>query len=161
MIYIKNINYQENYNVKLSNEVKDIVYKTIDWCQKELGLSKYQIDTLSVYFDTDIEEYAKAEFDFGDTEITLYIKNIFSKRDLVVNTIHEYIHYLQPRNWYTRFFNKLETMNSELIGYNEYYTHPYEFEAKYLSEYEANRCMIEIGLKNLAKLKIKKKALDS
>lgn len=146
--------------MKLTKEVEDIVYNTISWCQKEFGSSKYQTDDLNVYFDTEPEDTAKAEFDFYDNEITLYLKNIRGKRDLVVNTIHEYIHYLQPKNWYTRFFNRLER-NNEIIDYEEYFTHPYEFEAKYLSEYEADRCMVEIGLKNLAKLKINKKTLDN
>lgn len=146
--------------MKLTNEVENIVYQTINWCKKIFGESKYHTEELTVSFDTDPEDTAKAEFDFYDTEITLYLKNIRSNRDLVVNTIHEYIHYLQPKNWYTRFFNRLERENDS-INYDEYFTHPYEFEAKYLSEQEANRCMIDIGIKSLAKIKSKKKSLDN
>lgn len=138
--------------MKLNKNIEHIVYNVIDWCKKEFGESKYYTEELSIYLDVNPDDTAKAEFDFSDVEITLYLKNIYSIKDLVVNVIHEYIHYLQPKNWYTRYLNKLEVVNDK-ISYNEYFLHPYEFEAKCLSEQEVDRCMIELGIKNIARNK--------
>jgi len=138
--------------MKLTANIENITYNVINWCKKEFGESKYHTEELSVFLDVNPEDIAKAEFDFSDTEITLYLKNIHSIRDLIINIIHEYIHYLQPKNWYTRFFNKLEIINDR-INYDEYFIHPYEFEAKCLSEQEVDRCMTDLGIENLAKNK--------
>ena len=130
---------------------EDIVYNVIEWCVAQYGESKYQDTDLNIDFDIDSETTDKADFDFEINEITLYLKNIDSVFELIINVIHEFIHYLQPKNWYYRYFNQI-TSGKKKITYEEYFLNPYEITAKCLSEIEAIYCMNDLNYqKYLAK----------
>lgn len=65
------------------------------------------------------ESNTKAEYCFILNEITVYINNIKSIKDLTKVIIHEYQHYLQSPSWFKRYYG---------MGYM-YSNHPYEVQA--------------------------------
>ncbi len=145
MISKKRIKRLESKKTQLSNIIDDVIY----WCSQNFGKSKYHRDIPEFYISFEEEEDAVAEYDFEDNEITLHILNIKTMKELCTNVIHEYIHYLQPKSWYKRYTNIIvKNSNNNKVSYTDYFSNPYEFEAKYLSELEVDYCMFDLKTKS-------------
>lgn len=95
-----------------------IIQEVFPKIYKHFGDSKYFNYELNVYVHSSHYERHKGEYDF-DGNITIYSSQISSKRQLIKTLLHEYCHYLQPKNWYYRYYT---------LGY-DYDNHPYEIEA--------------------------------
>jgi len=95
-----------NYNIEgYSNKV-------IDWCvdnYPKSGLKKYP----KLIFSNESTEY-RGQYEFQTNKITIYIKNIKSKKELTNTLIHEYFHfYLNHGKSNQVYAEKLETIGYE------------------------------------------------
>lgn len=96
------------------------------------GHSKYSefLPELVLYYDPNYN--CMGEFDDENEEISVNIAKCSTVRQAIGTIIHEYQHYLQPRNgWYDRHFKNGHTYN----------THPYEIEADEIAHRDWKRFM--------------------
>jgi hypothetical protein len=107
-------------------EKREIVKKTIKWCQTNFGLYnrrknkfKYSIKIQSREDFKAIGCKAMGSFNCKTNTLTVFHDNNDTVRDLVQTTIHEYTHYLQPvATYYYKY--------SKIFKYDE---NPFEVEA--------------------------------
>lgn len=83
--------------------------------QKELPYLQIEDSPYSDYTDPDLY----GEYCAKDNELVVYWKNVETVEDIIRVLIHEYQHYLQSPNWFTRYYK---------MGHS-YDTHPYEIKA--------------------------------
>lgn len=107
-------------------EKREIVKKTIKWCQDNLGTYnlrknkfRYSIRVQSKREIKEIGCEAMGQFDCKSNKLTIYHNNNQTVKDLVQTTIHEYTHYLQPISTYYHKYYRI-------YGY---YDNPFEIEA--------------------------------
>ncbi len=83
------------------------------------GISKYTEDLPNLVLIHDSGDYAMGTFEEEVEEIVVNVAQCRTRKDVIGTMIHEYVHYLQPRNgWYVRYSKKYS-----------YDNHPYEKQA--------------------------------
>jgi len=95
----------------------------LKWCEENLGINPRKRKKLSLVISERKRKKGKFVY-YGNycsnkNQITIYIKNCDSMKDLISTIIHEYTHYLQPMGRY-----------KEYEKYYYYSTHPFERQAK-------------------------------
>lgn len=101
---------------KVRNISKDKVQLVLDWCEKEFGKSKYQIDfpKLVVYksrgcYTKDFKYIKNGLFGyFKENKIRIFLGSHKSIRELCLTVLHEYKHYLLDIEKYTEIYFKMK-----------------------------------------------------
>jgi len=100
--------------------IRHIVKCTAHWCAVNLGMNNERRMDMSIEVIPNLTERLAGEFIESQNKIVIYYNRNKTVRDLVMTTIHEYVHYLQPiRNNYKRMLKE--------YGYD---SHPMEIEAR-------------------------------
>jgi hypothetical protein len=115
----------------------DLLQKYMDncitWCYNNLGFRTDVKNTPAVewtYQDHDMQRHRVfGYYHPDDNYIELRIKGHRTWVNLSNTIIHEWIHYLQPPAWYTRYYNSYT-----------YASHPYEVLACFYSAINCNKC---------------------
>lgn len=88
------------------------------------GFSRYSNDLPDLIIIHDDKDGSMGTFEDESEEIVLNLFNCRTVKDAVGTMIHEYCHYLQPRNgWYDRYARKYK-----------YSEHPYEIQANEMAD---------------------------
>lgn len=113
--------------------------RIFDWCKQKYGRSKYanypcfSIKKFSGYEEEDLDGY------YEPIDNTIYVNsNILTEENLeyLVSTIlEEYIHYTQS-----------DAMYQKLSKQFDYENHPYEIEAKSISDRDTKKCIKELKM---------------
>ena len=100
--------------------IRHIVKCTAHWCAVNLGMNNERNMDMSIEIIPHLTERLSGEFIESQNKIVIYYNRNKTVRNLVMTTIHEYIHYLQPiRKNYSRMLKE--------YGYE---SHPMEIEAR-------------------------------
>lgn len=116
-----------NPNDYTDEELDKFLSYALKWCEKKFGYNhnkEYRTDlewTRNDYFMAKVNFLGM--YDPDDNIIHLRVSNHRTIYNLCNTIIHEYIHYLQPRNWYSRYGSK--------YGYD---FNPFEVEAFHLGD---------------------------
>lgn len=101
------------------------------WCISTFGIDDiYTVPYFEWTIDDDIMRKfgMLGEYDFDGNSIVIRVRGHRTWRNLASTVIHEYVHYLQNKAWYERYWNKLESADKATV----YDKHPYEIEANYI-----------------------------
>ena len=101
---------------------EDIGGAVLNWCWDNLGSSKFQSHKKPDIIYDWVASDLVGEWVSSENEITIYVNEIDSLKEFIQTIIHEYVHYLQSPIWYSRHWNRKPNQ--------EYFDHPYEFEAE-------------------------------
>jgi hypothetical protein len=129
-------------------KLEEIGEKVIDWCKNEFGSSKHYNDYPYVVFEFD-EEGICGEFFPHNNQIIICTPALDSIEEFIETIIHEYIHYMQSKTWFTRYSNppyrKNELTAEEFVDYllRGDPTHPYEIEADKVAKRNWKKCKNE------------------
>lgn len=118
-------------------QLQKIVKLVINWCRMNIGENRRTKKNLYVRldFDDDAEDFADFDVEKRGRIITLYICRNKTIKDLISSCIHEYTHALQ---FWTKYW--------KLYGQYGYKRHPYEIEAREISEDNYLQCWNEISI---------------
>tara|TARA_Y100001963_G_scaffold157040_1_gene252153 strand:- start:1329 stop:1796 length:468 start_codon:yes stop_codon:yes gene_type:complete len=100
-----------------------------DLIRNHYGESLYSDDIPDLVLFSDEADTVSGEYDDANEEISLNMYYCTTAEQCVKTLIHEYMHYLQPRNWYQRYYKMGHT----------HQTHPYEIQAEQVAERDWQR----------------------
>lgn len=121
------------YIIHDSDLIQRYLDKCVSWCYNNLGFREDMSSTPSIdwkYQDLDMRK--TRTFGYYHPDENMIELRIYGHRTWVnlSNTIiHEWVHYLQPPSWYTRYYNSYS-----------YTSHPYEIMACFYSAVNCNQC---------------------
>lgn len=102
---------------KRRKDIQAIISEAIKWCEQKWGPNNRRSDVLWIDISWKKSECAGV-YQYQDNEITIFVKEHLTVRDLIDTVIHEYTHYKQPMSKYAKLLEK-----------NGYKNHPLEIEA--------------------------------
>jgi len=115
----------DGHTVKLTHDRYHDLHSAFQKMISNYGQSNWTefLPDLVLYYDPSYG--CMGEFDDSTEEVSINIAKCRTMRQAIQTMIHEYTHYMQPRNgWYDRHFKNGHTYDS----------HPYEVDANEVAE---------------------------
>ena len=106
---------------KRRKDIQAIISEAVKWCEQKWGPNNRRSDVLWIDVSWKKSECAGL-YQYQDNEITIFVKEHLTVRDLIDTVIHEYTHYKQPMSKYSKLLKKnglmfVATLNKTLKSY--------------------------------------------